>query len=63
MFTCLEAEDEDGKGLFLAGLMSLMSMSCRCLTRLCCKGASMYDVRTEGGGGFSPKEDVVREVA
>ena len=27
------------------------------------KGASMYDVRTEGGGGVSPKEDVVREVA
>ena len=27
------------------------------------KGASIYDVRTEGGGGVSPKEDVVREVA
>ena len=26
-------------------------------------GASIYDVRTEGGGGVSPKEDVVREVA
>ena len=26
------------------------------------KGASIYDVRTEGEGG-SPKEDVVREVA
>ena len=29
----------------------------------CPKGASIYDVRTEGGGGVSPKEDVVREVA
>ena len=28
-----------------------------------CKRASMYDVCTEGGGGVSPKEDVVREVA
>ena len=27
------------------------------------KGGSIYDVRTEGGGGVSPKEDVVREVA
>ena len=27
------------------------------------KGASIYDVRTEGGGGVSPKEDEVREVA
>ena len=27
------------------------------------KGASIYDVRTEGGGGVNPKEDVVREVA
>ena len=27
------------------------------------KGASIYDVCTEGGGGVSPKEDVVREVA
>ena len=27
------------------------------------KGASIYDVRTEGGGGVGPKEDVVREVA
>ena len=27
------------------------------------KGASIYDVRTEGGVGVSPKEDVVREVA
>ena len=27
------------------------------------KGASIYDVRTKGGGGVSPKEDVVREVA
>ena len=27
------------------------------------KGASIYDVRTEGGGGVSPKEDVVREDA
>ena len=27
------------------------------------KGASIYDVRAEGGGGVSPKEDVVREVA
>ena len=26
-------------------------------------GASIYDVRTEGGGGVSPEEDVVREVA
>ena len=26
------------------------------------QGASIYDVRTEGGGGVSPKEDVVREV-
>ena len=26
------------------------------------KGASIYDVRTEGGGGVSPIEDVVREV-
>ena len=26
-------------------------------------GASIYDVRTEGGRGASPKEDVVREVA
>ena len=26
-------------------------------------GASIYDVRTEGGGRVSPKEDVVREVA
>ena len=26
-------------------------------------GASIYDVRTEGGRGVSPKEDVVREVA
>ena len=26
------------------------------------KGASIYDARTEGGGGVSPKEDVVREV-
>ena len=27
------------------------------------KGASIYDVRTEGGREVSPKEDVVREVA
>ena len=27
------------------------------------KGASIYDVRTKGGRGVSPKEDVVREVA
>ena len=27
------------------------------------RGASIYDVHTEGGGGVSPKEDVVREVA
>ena len=27
------------------------------------KGASIYDVRTEGGRGVSPKEYVVREVA
>ena len=27
------------------------------------KGASIYDVSPEGGGGVSPKEDVVREVA
>ena len=27
------------------------------------KGASIYDVHTEGGRGVSPKEDVVREVA
>ena len=27
------------------------------------KGASIYDVRTEGGRGVRPKEDVVREVA
>ena len=27
-----------------------------------CKGASIYDVCTEGGGGVSPKEDLVREV-
>ena len=27
------------------------------------KGASIYDVRTKGGGGVCPKEDVVREVA
>ena len=27
------------------------------------KGASIYDVRTDGGRGVSPKEDVVREVA
>ena len=27
------------------------------------KGASIEDVRTEGGRGVSPKEDVVREVA
>ena len=27
------------------------------------KGASIYDVRTEGGEGVSPKEDIVREVA
>ena len=28
------------------------------------KGASIYDVRTEGGrGGVSPKEDEVRDVA
>ena len=27
------------------------------------QGASIYDVRTEGGGRVSPKEDVVREVA
>ena len=26
-------------------------------------GASIYDVRTEGGRGVSPKGDVVREVA
>ena len=26
-------------------------------------GPSIYDVRTEGGGGVSPKEDVVRKVA
>ena len=25
------------------------------------KGASIYDIRIEGGGGVSPKEDVVRE--
>ena len=29
----------------------------------CIKGASIYDVLTEGGRGVSPKEDVVREVA
>ena len=27
------------------------------------QGASIYDVRTDGGGGVSPKENVVREVA
>ena len=27
------------------------------------KGASIYDVRTKGGGWVSPKEDVVKEVA
>ena len=27
------------------------------------KGPSIYDFRNEGGGGFSPKADVVREVA
>ena len=27
------------------------------------KGASIYDVRTKGGRGVSPKEDVVREFA
>ena len=27
------------------------------------KGASIYDVLTEGGGGVSPIEDAVREVA
>ena len=27
------------------------------------KGASIYDVRAEGGGGVGPKEDVLREVA
>ena len=27
------------------------------------KGASIYDVHTEGGRGVSPKEDVVRKVA
>ena len=27
------------------------------------KGPTIYDVRTEGGGGVSPKEDVAREVA
>ena len=27
------------------------------------KGASIYDICTEGGRGVSPKEDVVREVA
>ena len=27
------------------------------------RGASIYDVRIEGGGGVCPKEDVVREVA
>ena len=26
-------------------------------------GASIHDVHTEGGGGVSPKEDEVREVA
>ena len=30
---------------------------------LLAKGASIYDVRTEGGRGVSPKEDVEREVA
>ena len=29
---------------------------------MCTYGASIYDVRTEGGRGVSPKEDVVREV-
>ena len=33
------------------------------LVIILCKGASIYDVRTEGGRGVSPKEDVVREVA
>ena len=33
MFTCLEAEDEDGKGLFLAGLLSIPLPF---LTRLFC---------------------------
>ena len=32
-------------------------------TRDMSKGASIYDVLTEGGGGVSPKEDVVKEVA
>ena len=27
------------------------------------KGSSIYEVRTEGGGGVSSIEDVVREVA
>ena len=31
--------------------------------QILCKGASIYDVRTEGGRGVSPKGDVVREVA
>ena len=27
------------------------------------KGASIYDVRTEGGGGVSPKADIVLELS
>ena len=35
----------------------------RCVKLAFALGASIYDVRIEGGGGVSPKEDVVREVA
>ena len=43
--------------------LSFITLQLKCLHCDYPKGASIYDVRTEGGEGVSPKEDVVREVA
>ena len=49
------------------GAQKLMREGCKSGERVILiklhEGASIYDARTEGGGGVSPKEDVVREVA
>ena len=43
--------------------MTLGNITCVKLSKVYCKGASIYDVRTEGGGVVSPKEYVVRVIA
>ena len=43
--------------------MRILAIKSRIIVVIFFLGASIYDVRTEGGRGVSPKEDVVREVA